>query len=214
MDTTEKAAKWDEILPKLGILRANLFRVDRNFSPLDEAGMIERPELVIDYTSAFLSVLEFYFPSTEEEALAASELTRLEALGQELSRAGGELREEVKREFASLKAQVETEIGRLEAENARLKAKIQNLRLGYSIAKGLAETRGELLKERDAEIARLRPYAEPRLLAAASEVLAAHDDPGNVEAIEETLVRLDQAVAWWDGLPGVGAELESEEVTE
>lgn len=114
--------KWAELLPKLEILRHYLFRVDRQFSSLDEAGIAERPELVIEYTSAFLSVMEFYLPSPEEQELAKSELTRLERLGQELNQAGAELKEEVKREYASLKAQVDTEIGRLEAENERLRA--------------------------------------------------------------------------------------------
>lgn len=114
--------KWTELLPNLEVLRHYLFRVDHKLSSLDEAGMIKEPEQVIDYTSAFLSVLEFYFPSTEEEEMAANELTRLERLGLELSQAGGELREEVKREFASLKAQIETEMTRLEAEVKRLQA--------------------------------------------------------------------------------------------
>ena len=113
--------KWTELLPKLEIMRQYLFRVDRKIASLDEGEMARDPVQIVDYTSAFLSVLEFYFPSTEEEELAASELTRLERLGLELSQAGGELKEEVKREFASLKAQVETEIGRLEAEVKRLK---------------------------------------------------------------------------------------------
>lgn len=120
-------AKWIELLPKLEILRQSLFRVDRKLSNLDEAGMIKEPEQVIDYASAFLSVLEFYFPSTKEEALVASELTRLERLGQELNQAGSELKEEVKREFASLKAQVDAEIGRLESENKRLRAEVERL---------------------------------------------------------------------------------------
>jgi hypothetical protein len=114
--------KWTELLPKLETLRHYLFRVDRQLSGLDEAGMTERPELVIEYTCAFLSVMEFYLPSVEEKALEAQELTRLERLGQELNQTGAELKEEVKREYASLKAQVDTEIGRLEAENERLRA--------------------------------------------------------------------------------------------
>jgi chromosome segregation ATPase len=121
-------AKRAELLPKLETLRHYLFRVDRQLSNLDEAGMIERPELVIEYASAFLSVMEFYLPSAEEKALEAQELTRLERLGQELNQAGAELKEEVKREFASLKAQVDTEIGRLESENKRLRAENEQLK--------------------------------------------------------------------------------------
>lgn len=175
--------KWTELLPKLDVLRQYLFRVDRKLSGLDEAGMIEEPGQVVDYTSAFLSVLEFYFPSTQEEELAASELTRLEALGQELNRTGSELKEEVRREFASLKAQVETEIGRLETENVRLKA----------------------------ESARLRPYADPRLLERAATVIRLDNEGAGEEDMGPALDDLAEAVAWWDALVGAGVELEQYE---
>lgn len=178
MDTTEKAIKWTELLPKLDILRANLLRVDHQLSPLDQELFDKDPAQIVDYTSAFLSVMEFYLPSAEEQKLAASELTRLERLGQELSQTGAELKEEVKREFASLKAQVETEIGRLETENARLKA----------------------------EVARLRPYADPRLLERAAAVVRLDEEGADKEGMVPAMDDLAEAVAWWDALPAVGEE--------
>lgn len=130
-------SKWTELLPNLEILRHYLFRVDHKLASLGE--MIETPAEIVDYTSAFLSVLEVYFPSTEEEELAASELTRLERLGLELSQTGGELKEEVKREFASLKAQVDTQITRLEAEVERLQADSRALAALRPVAQGIIE---------------------------------------------------------------------------
>jgi hypothetical protein len=203
MDVTEKAAKWDRLLPKLEILRQYLFRVDHKLASLSE--QIEEPAEIVDFTSAFLSVLQFYFPSTEEEALAANELTRLEALGQELNRTGNELKEEVKREFASLKAQVETEVSRLEAENARLQLS-ENILTGVA-----AQLKAELTDALD-ELARLRPYADPRLYVAAGEVVRVWE--GDRNNFSGAVKKLAEAVARWGKLPAAEAEVagEAEEV--
>jgi chromosome segregation ATPase len=167
------------------------------------------PVQVIEYASAFLSVMEFYLPSPEEQELAKSELTRLERLGEELNRAGNELKEEVKREFASLKAQVETEVSRLEAENARLQLSENIL---TSVA---AQLKAELTDALD-ELARLRPYADPRLYNAALRIWTLWAKPAGYEALEKAMSNLAEAVTWWNALPAAEAEVagEVEGVTE
>jgi chromosome segregation ATPase len=224
-------AKWTELLPKLEILRQYLFRVDHKLASLSD--QIEEPAEIVDFTSAFLSVLQFYFPSTEEEALEAKELTRLEALGRELNQEGNELKEEVKREFASLKAQVETEIGRLEKVVDEQKKEIARLRLSENILTGMAaqlkamlteaQEEAEQLRESislsgvaetmskyvakierlEAELARLRPHADPRLLAAVAEVLDAYAVAEDVDDIGGAMERLADA---WETLPAVEGE--------
>lgn len=65
----EKATKWDELLPRLEILRKCLYRVDHQLaeSEPDEELLDKEPEQIVEYTIAFLSVLELYIPSAEEE---------------------------------------------------------------------------------------------------------------------------------------------------
>jgi hypothetical protein len=68
-EAQEKATKWDELLPRLEILRKCLFKVDHQLaqSRPDEELLTKEPEQVVEYTIAFLSVLELYIPSAEEE---------------------------------------------------------------------------------------------------------------------------------------------------
>lgn len=51
-----------------------------------------------------------------------------------------------------------------------------------------------------AEVERLRLYTDPRLFAAASDVLEVAGK-GSDEEVDLALVMLTEAVAWWDSLP-------------
>lgn len=59
------------------------------------------------------------------------------------------------------------------------------------------------VEQLEAEVERLKQYTDPRLFAAACNVLHAWDDDqfNDAEFLEVTVEELDQAVKWWDSLP-------------
>lgn len=61
---------------------------------------------------------------------------------------------------------------------------------------GLAEE----VEQLRAEVERLKAYTEPRLFAAASDLLEVAGK-GSDEEVDLALVMLTEAVAWWDSLP-------------